>query len=102
MTGLNLEQAHGCLASAYEAIQKGHTFAPDTYADEVLRGYQVAILEVLDPLGEHPMSMVNHLFGEVHGLQIVWPDRQGKFPWHPDFEEQYRDHQPLLGVWNGP
>jgi len=63
----------------------------------------VAFVEVLDPLGdEFPMSMVNRLYGEVRALQLVWPDKHGRFPWHSDFEKRYVEKQPLLGVWRGP
>lgn len=103
VTGMPMETAHGVLASAYEAIQRGNGLTPDTYADEVLQGLPVAVVEVLDPLGDMcPMSMCQHLFGEVHGLQLVWPDAKGKFHWHPGFDEKYRDQQPLLGIWRGP
>lgn len=29
-------------------------------------------------------------------LQVVWADRQGRFPWQPLFHPEYRDHQPFL------
>lgn len=29
-------------------------------------------------------------------LQVVWADRQGRFPWQPLFHTAYRDHQPFL------
>jgi hypothetical protein len=35
-------------------------------------------------------------------LQLVWPDRQGVFPWEPDFDEGFRKDQPDLspGGWS--
>lgn len=34
-------------------------------------------------------------------LQIVWPDRVGKFPWEPDFDAEFKADQPDLteGGW---
>lgn len=29
-------------------------------------------------------------------LQIVWPDRAGRFPWEPDFDTEFGDDQPDL------
>jgi len=101
--GMSPKVGHGVLLSAYELIQRGTRLEPDHYYDEVLQGLRVAVLEVLDPLGQlAPMSMCNHLFGEVHGLQVVWPDAEDRFPWDADFDEQFRDRQPLLGPWRGP
>jgi len=99
--GMVQQQAHGVLNAAYQAVQRGTRFYPDTYSTEVLRGLRVAVLEVLEPLGDYPLSMCNHLFGQVEALQIVWPDASDRFPWHEDFEEEYRDRQPLLGIWSG-
>jgi hypothetical protein len=99
--GMMHEQAHSVLYSAYQAILRGVRFTPDTYSTEVLAGLRVAFLEVLDPLGAYPMSMVNHLFGQVIGYQLVWPDAADRFPWDSDFAEEYRDRQPLLGIWGG-
>jgi len=99
--GMQQQQAHGVLNAAYEAIQRGVRLEPDTYAAEVLKGLRVGVLEVLEPLGAYPLSMCQHLFGQVEALQIVWPDARDRFPWHDDFDPEYRDRQPLLGVWSG-
>ncbi|AJF08283.1 hypothetical protein GSUB_17560 (plasmid) [Geoalkalibacter subterraneus] len=34
----------------------------------------------------------------VEALQLIWPDRQGKFPWDEGFDESMRAAQPLLGT----
>ncbi|WP_076435288.1 DUF4262 domain-containing protein [Microbispora rosea] len=34
-------------------------------------------------------------------LEVVWPDPDGRFPWHPDCAEQYRELQPSLWLWPG-
>jgi len=31
-------------------------------------------------------------------LQIVWPDKRGRFPWDADFDERTRDRQPVLAA----
>lgn len=99
--GLPQVQAHGILRSAYVAIKKGVRFLPDTYASEILQDMSVGIVEVLEPLGEFPMTMANRIYGEISALQIVWPDMNEKFPWDPDFDPEYLQRQPLLGIWSG-
>jgi len=102
VVGMPPATAHGVLHACYQAIERGTRFEPDTYSTEVLTTYRVGIVEVVDPLGELPMSMVHHLFGKVEGLQVVWPDVQDRFPWDPDFDKRFKDRQPVLGIWSGP
>ncbi len=33
---------------------------------------------------------------EIEGLQLIWTDRNDKFPWEKDFEENFKFKQPLL------
>jgi hypothetical protein len=33
-------------------------------------------------------------------LQIVWPDKQCRFPWESGFDEKARELQPVLGTVN--
>lgn len=30
--------------------------------------------------------------------QIVWPSRDGLFPWHPEASESFREAQPVIGI----
>jgi len=39
----------------------------------------------------------NRSNGQAKYIQIVWPDKQNRFPWHPDAEQSYRDAQLMLG-----
>jgi hypothetical protein len=100
--GLSNEQLYGILNAAVTQIQDGATFRADSYVDRVLKYYSVGCVEVLDthhPV--YPMSMATRLYGHVQGLQLVWPDRRGRFPWHRDFSTPYKDRQVLLGPWKG-
>jgi hypothetical protein len=50
---------------------------------------------------EHPDAHMNAaiaVYGsEVRGLQLVWADWRGRWPWSPDFSNG-RGMQPVLGV----
>ena len=101
--GLNHEQAHGLLGSAVDLVKSGTRFAPNTYSDEVLqKGMHVAYVEVLDVHGEFPLGMATRLFGDISALQVVWPDRNDRFPWHEDFDPKMESYQVLTGPWMGP
>lgn len=40
-------------------------------------------------------------YHRVRALQVVWPDKNSRFPWEPEYEID-PSVQPLLGVWNDP
>lgn len=42
----------------------------------------------------------NRSKGQAQYIQIIWPDKQNRFPWHPDAEQSYRDAQLMLGHLN--
>ena len=100
--GLHPEQGHGVLGSAIELIKAGTRLNANEYYEEVLEGFPVAFVEVDDMIGsDFPMSMTYRLSDSKVALQLVWPDMNGHFPWHGDFNEELRWQQPLLGTWRG-
>lgn len=46
---------------------------------------------------EYATGAWNRSQGQASFLQVVWPDRQGRFPWHPAFEKEFVEMQPLVG-----
>jgi hypothetical protein len=105
IVGLDNEQMHGVLWSAVRRIKDhGDRFEPNTFSSEVLMGMDVAFVKVEDLHDDRfMMSMARRLYGDkATGLQIVWPDTEGRFPWHDDFNPDYRERQPLAGTWEGP
>ena len=99
--GLNMETMHSLLGIIYEQVKSGTRFNPDTYYQFVIENHRVAFVEITDPLGEFPMTMTRHLMGEFQALQLVWPDELDRFPWHEDFNPEYRQYQEVLGPWRG-
>src|SRR4029077_13067396 len=101
--GMENAQAHGVLRAACQRIKVGAQFEASTYSNQVLDGHRVAFVEVKDMYDEaFPMNMVGHLgMPNPTALQVIWPDRNDRFPWHEDFESEYKDRQFLLGPWLG-
>jgi len=102
--GMVNDQAHHLLRSVVYLIQHGWTFKPNVYSGDVLEGsFDVAFVEVLDMYSkDYPMNMVSHLeMPDPTALQVIWPDRNNRFPWHPNFQEEFKDRQVLLGPWMG-
>jgi hypothetical protein len=103
VVGISATPAHQILALAVNRIQDGSTFTAGTYSEEILDNYRAAFLKVEEihhPI--YPLSMATRLQGdEVTALQLLWPDQEGRFPWHPDFNPKFKEHQPMLGSWEG-
>ena len=100
--GLTMETMHGLLGVIYEQVRSGTRFNPDTYYQFVIENHRVAFVEIEDPMGAFPMTMTERLMGDQFtALQLVWPDAQDRFPWHEDFDPEYRQYQELLGPWRG-
>ena len=103
--GLDNEQMHALLWSAIDRIKNhGETLQPNTLSTEVLIDFEVGFVEVEELRHpDHMMSMAYRIYGDkATGLQIVWPDTNGRFPWHDDFNPEWKDRQPLAGTWKGP
>jgi hypothetical protein len=101
--GVPNSQGHTCLTTAVKLIEDGVKFRPNTFSDRILRGFNVAFVRVEDiHNNNYPLSMLSRFYGEVSALQIIWPDRHGRFPWHADFEVEFQGRQVLLGAWEGP
>jgi hypothetical protein len=97
ITGLPDEVAKWALDRAVQAIRDGHPIAPGTLVDGLLGDYAAAAREV--DLGRlHELAFAADLYRGViyRAVQLVWPDRQGNFPWDRAASEHYRQGQPLL------
>ena len=102
IVGMDHIQAHTILGSAIDLIKDGAKLEPNTYVDRIIERFPMAVVEVEDILNhDYPLSMCSRLFGLEPANQLVWPDMEGRFPWHEDFDERYREQQPLLGTWFG-
>jgi Domain of unknown function (DUF4262) len=103
LIGLPNGLAHECLRPAVGHIMEGKAYLPHSYSKDVLKDMDVAFLPVDNMLNEEfPMTATVRIYGErCTGMQLVWPDRNNRFPWHWDYDDTYREYQPLLGTWKG-
>lgn len=98
--GLRPEVAHQVLNIAVEAVQAGRPVDLTEPTDDLLEGYPCCFVRV--PESEY----YEHLgFGRWYyqgnafpAYQIVYPSRDGHFPWHLETTESFRAFQPALGV----
>lgn len=98
--GLEMHKAHGVIASCRERIQEGAALEAGQVRTDVLIGYSVAVLPVeqcfySDYLG----SAIGFYDGfDFPALQLVWPDKNNRFPWEPEFDESLAHLQVLLNT----
>lgn len=98
IVGLPAEVAEELIALVGEDAEAGKRHAEGAFSADLLHGYRVTFRSV-------PRS---HLRGWLAAgvwayegddfpvLQLVWPDKQGRYPWQPGVREGFAALQPLL------
>lgn len=97
--------SHDILWDIYRDIREGNVPKPETRLKGIFGNHQAVLLPVSrDFYAEHlGWSRWFYRGDEFPCLQLVWPDRAGLFPWHPDFDPAFASDQPDLtdGSWTG-
>ena len=97
--GLKPEVAHKIFWNAVEALPRGKSLDLNKPTAELLEGYSCCFVEV-------PASNYYEYVGFARWYycgngfplyQIVWPSRDGFFPWHPKASQEFKQCQPVLG-----
>ncbi|MCH9809123.1 MAG: DUF4262 domain-containing protein [Alphaproteobacteria bacterium] len=84
-------------------LRDGNRFEPNRDIENLVKGYPVRLIDVDTT---RPEVFADHLcwthwyYGrrDFPIRQLVWPDKEGRFPWEPDCSEATRRQQPLLGT----
>jgi len=96
-SGLTPGEAGGLLADLAAAVRGGLRLA----AGDVLSpdgAHRLQLVRVAEP-GQlaHAQAIYASAAGTVPGLQVVWSDRAGHWPWQPGWPGRVSD-QPLFGL----
>jgi len=97
--GLPPESTEAIINNAKDEIKKGTRFIEGVNYPDFLVGHPVQFVDVKkeyhsDYLGYAGWYNDNSV--DFPTLQIVWPDREGKFFWELEFNENFKFKQPLL------
>ena len=87
------------LNHACELIKQGITFEPNKPYQGFLKDYEIQFLKVTESFYADYVGYAGWFYDNSFDfplLQIVWPDKQHKFPWDNDFNPKWRFRQPLL------
>ncbi|MCA8964061.1 MAG: DUF4262 domain-containing protein [Planctomycetes bacterium] len=97
--GLPPDVAEALLDAVADEAADGNKFAADGQHDGLLQGYPVKFFAVAK--GWYPEFLETALWAhEGDGfdcVQLVWPDKQGRWPWRDDVREGFAEMQPVLG-----
>jgi len=97
--GLPSKVAHQILQIAVEALQAGKPLDLMQPTEDLLHGYSCCFVKVpKSEYHEHVGFARWYYEGDAFEVyQIVFPSREGHFPWHPEASESFRSSQPVLG-----
>jgi hypothetical protein len=104
--GLPSDTAKPILWDVFDGLKSGRVPEDGLRWSDLIQGYDCVIRRV------HPTQVTREYFNSALWLwgdpaergeplsayQIVWPDRDGRFPWDAGCAQWARDHQPALYI----
>ena len=102
--GLERQVAHDTLWHIYRELEAGKRFAIGTRDDEIFQNVAAMLLPVSTQHYRDHLGWSRWFYGndDFQCLQLIFPDRTGRFPWE-EVSESFRTLQPDLtsGNWSG-
>lgn len=98
MFGLGLDTMHRLLNDLADAIREGHALDAGDVSDRLLDGYDVTFRTVPKRQYAAYLGWANW-FNDGHEyptLQMIYPDRERRWPWTDGVAESFRRNQPVL------
>lgn len=96
--GLRTELLHQLINDVAEIIKEEGKLNPNKEYDNIFENSRAKFLQIDKRNIEDYFGVAIKYFEttEINGLQLVWTDRNNKFPWEDGFEEEFKFKQPLL------
>jgi len=97
--GLPSDIANELIEAIADEAAEGATFATNDRHDGLLHAYSVRFEAVPKAMvaDRLPIAAWANQGEEFPVLQIVWPDKQGHWPWDSGVRDGFREMQPVLG-----
>lgn len=95
IAGLPSDVAYTVLDDLGERVLGGETFVSGEVNDYVLKNYSVTFRQANNQKARDDYACQAYFRGDRKGqdvsvLQVVWPDREGRYPWEIEWSEEYR------------
>jgi hypothetical protein len=97
--GLQTEVMASILNHACDLVKNRKTLTTNKLYSGFLEGYQIQFLPVNKEYYPNHVGYAGWFYDMTFDfplLQLVWPDKQHKFPWDKDFDPDWKFKQPLL------
>lgn len=96
--GLPNDLAHGIINDVAKIIKNNESIESGKFYTEIFKDSRTAFLKVdVRNIPDYFGAALNYYEQEkFDALQLVWTDRNDKFPWEGNFEEEFLYDQPLL------
>lgn len=96
--GLPEELAVQVLELVIDDVEDGVVYEAGHKHDGIVHGYPVRFGKVSKEQVAALLPEMTALYGDVDVpvLQMIYPDKQGRWPWDADVREGFRDSQPVL------
>lgn len=96
--GLRNQTLHSVINDVADIVKSGQTIEANKIYNDIFENSRAEFLKVdkrnLDNYFGKAIGFYNSK--KFHALQLVWTDRNDKFPWEENFEEKFLHDQPLL------
>ncbi|HRB71488.1 MAG TPA: DUF4262 domain-containing protein [Flavobacterium sp.] len=96
--GLSNETAHEIINDVAAIIKRGVQIKKENIYTEIFQDSRATFLKVDERNIQDYFGTALNYYGDrnFEALQLVWTDRNDKFPWEEGFEEEFLYKQPLL------
>ena len=97
--GLPPEVAIELINGVADDVDDGKRFAHGQQAEGLLQHYPVRFLAVPRERYAEFLGTASWAYegDDFPAVQLVWPDKQGRWPWDPGVRDGFREMQPVLG-----
>lgn len=99
VVGLDDETMQELINDIGDAIERGAVFRDGDVSSDFLEGYDVTFRAVPAARNAELFAMAHRFYGGegLNVLQVVYPDRDRRWPWQPGVSADFVKGQPLLG-----
>ena len=96
--GLPADRAHVLINLVRDEVRAGHRFKAGDSTDKLLVDYEVTFRAVPTPqlVAHFGWAIWFYEDGEFPALQLVYPDRDHRWPWQDGVSPSFRVKQPVL------
>lgn len=96
--GLRSESMHALLNHAAALIRYGQRFGPGVVTDAIIEGYPCTFKSVPESQQKPHLGWARWFndHKKLDAVQLIYPDRNGRWPWDEGVSDSFRQLQPVL------